>query len=429
MGCADSTDEKVEEKVEKTLEEQLADAEADLAAAESCRDENAENAGTVDDKKAAQEELEAKYNFWNQGNGAFWQLDIEVDKKRKPKTILKVLNDFLAGDAVDREDYQIESLVPSWNVAEPLKPGKKLKKQLKKAVGLDGTEFDAREHQPCVLFGVDADERDEDAWNSALEIDGDGWVSPKEGCFHTCEVSFEDLEDSDDDSDDSDDDNINLLIALRVPFGGDFNADVQCPFEDAQAALTAAEESHCAHSGAVEKIPQLEETIERLKAEIAERDAAAVPEPEPEPEGPTDHWFKLEFEVDKKCKPKKIVQAINMLLEAVGHPMDIEELVPLWTPTYDALDKSKKLIKQLKHSTRDCEGETEEYDARGEDPVRLIGIDKEQFDHELWNEHLGFGEEFETHDCSEIFAGLEDSDCSDSSDGNLCIQVGLRVVY
>jgi len=55
MGCADSTDEKVEEKVEKTLEEQLADAEADLAAAESCRDENAENAGTVDDKKAAQE--------------------------------------------------------------------------------------------------------------------------------------------------------------------------------------------------------------------------------------------------------------------------------------------------------------------------------------------------------------------------------------
>merc|ERR1711934_1206791 len=73
MGCADSTDEKVEEKVEKTLEEQLADAEADLAAAESCRDENAENAGTVDDKKAAQEELEAKYNFWNQGNGAFWQ--------------------------------------------------------------------------------------------------------------------------------------------------------------------------------------------------------------------------------------------------------------------------------------------------------------------------------------------------------------------
>merc|ERR1719174_1762054 len=236
MGCADSTDEKVEEKVEKTLEEQLADAEADLQAAEACRDENAENAGTVDDKKAAQEELEAKYNFWNQGNGAFWQLDIEVDKKRKPKTILKVLNDFLAGDAVDREDYQIESLVPSWNVAEPLKPGKKLKKQLKKATQLDGTEFDAREHQPCVLFGVDADERDEDAWNSALEIDGDGWVSPKEGCFHTCEVSFEDLEDSDDDSDDSDDDN-NLLIALRVPYGGDFNADVQTPFEDAQAAL------------------------------------------------------------------------------------------------------------------------------------------------------------------------------------------------
>merc|ERR1711970_1093862 len=83
------------------------------------------------------------------------------------------------------------------------------------------------------------------------------------------------------------------------------------------------------------------------------------PEPEPEPYVPSDHWYKLEFEVDNKCKPKKIIAAVNKLLEE--HGMQVEQLVPLWTPDYTALEGDKKLIKQLKHSVK---GDDEDYDAR-----------------------------------------------------------------
>merc|ERR1712199_107465 len=128
-------------------------------------------------------------------------------------------------------------------------------------------------------------------------------------------------------------------------------------------------------------------------------------------------------EGDKKCKPKKIIAAVNKLLEE--HGMQVEQLVPLWTPDYTALESDKKLIKQLKHSAK---GDNDDYDAREEDPVRLIAVDMEQFDANIWNEHLDFGgDEFEKHEIS--FEDLEDSDASDSSDGNLTIQVGIRVVY
>jgi len=128
--------------------------------------------------------------------------------------------------------------------------------------------------------------------------------------------------------------------------------------------------------------------------------------------------------VDKKCKPKKIIAAVNKLLEE--HGMQVEQLVPLWTPDYTALEGGKKLVKQLKHSQK---GDDEDYDARKEDPVRLIAVDMEQFDANVWNEHLDFGgDEFEKHEIS--FEDLEDSDASDSSsDSNLTIQVGIRVIY
>merc|ERR1712188_120328 len=251
--------------------------------------------------------------------------------------------------------------------------------------------FDGREHQPCVIFGIDED-------------------------------NFEGLEDSDDDSDDSDDDNINLLIALRLPYpGGDekFADEVRVPYEETQAALEAAETAYRVHHQSKQYIPDLEAQIADLEAQI---EAAKTPEPEPEPE-PSDHWYKLEFEVDKKCKPKKIIAAVNKLLEA--HGMQVEQLVPLWTPDYTALESDKKLIKQLKHSAK---GDNDDYDAREEDPVRLIAVDMEQFDANIWNEHLDFGgDEFEKHEIS--FEDLEDSDASASSDGNLTIQVGIRVVY
>merc|ERR1712070_665960 len=160
---------------------------------------------------------------------------------------------------------------------------------------------------------------------------------PKEGLFNTIEVDFEGLEDSDDD-------NINLLIALRLPYpGGDekFAEEVRVPLEEAQAALEAAETAYRVHHQSKQYIPDLEAQIADLEAQI---EAAKTPEPEPEPE-PSDHWYKLEFEVDKKCKPKKIIAAVNKLLEE--HGMQVEQLVPLWTPDYTALEGGKKLVKQL----------------------------------------------------------------------------------
>merc|ERR1712023_576286 len=76
---------------------------------------------------------------------------------------------------------------------------------------------------------------------------------------------------------------------------------------------------------------------------------------EAEPQGEwVDHWAKLQFHVDKKMKPKKIIAAINEMLQTVDRGceerMQIEALVPLWTPDYTAFDGEKKLIKQLKHS-------------------------------------------------------------------------------
>merc|ERR1711998_319020 len=51
-----------------------------------------------------------------------------------------------------------------------------------------------------------------------------------------------------------------------------------------------------------------------------------------------DHWAKLAFHVEKKTKPKKIIAAINEMLNTVDRgceeKMQIEALVPLWTPDY-----------------------------------------------------------------------------------------------
>eukprot|EP00658_Telonema_sp_P-2_P043331 TRINITY_DN31269_c0_g1_i1.p1 TRINITY_DN31269_c0_g1~~TRINITY_DN31269_c0_g1_i1.p1 ORF type:complete len:138 (-),score=29.21 TRINITY_DN31269_c0_g1_i1:82-495(-) len=97
------------------------------------------------------------------------------------------------------------------------------------------------------------------------------------------------------------------------------------------------------------------------------------------------------------CEPTVVVNVIrdqvNETLEKAGLGLRIENLVPLWTPTWDPLEGDKKMIKVLKHSEN---GAGDPFDARGMDPVRMVGVDAEEFDDDFWNHHLDFrGEEFE----------------------------------
>eukprot|EP00657_Telonema_sp_P-1_P006268 TRINITY_DN24544_c0_g1_i1.p1 TRINITY_DN24544_c0_g1~~TRINITY_DN24544_c0_g1_i1.p1 ORF type:complete len:134 (-),score=42.58 TRINITY_DN24544_c0_g1_i1:26-427(-) len=110
---------------------------------------------------------------------------------------------------------------------------------------------------------------------------------------------------------------------------------------------------------------------------------------------------KVKLPVAPKTKVKNIVKAVNKVLEkADGVDMSIERLVPLWTPTWDHFDDDKKLIKLLKHSV---DGAGEAFDARSQDPVRMVGVDADQFDADFWNEHLDFlAEEFEWFDAEEF---------------------------
>merc|ERR1712070_463795 len=293
------------------------------------------------------------------------KLQFHVDKKMKPKKIIHAINKLL--QTVDRgceEKMQIEALVPLWTPDyTAFDAEKKLVKQLKHSKNSEGEDYDARKQEPIRIIGIDHEQFDPEVWNQHLDFGSEE--------FKTYEATFGDG--SDGSSDDSSGDELDIEVGLRIKFW-------------------------------VAKEPE--------------------PEPEPEPYVPSDHWYKLEFEVDKKCKPKKIIAAVNKLLEE--HGMQVEQLVPLWTPDYTALEGDKKLIKQLKHSVK---GDDEDYDARQEDPVKLIAVDMEQFDATVWNEHLDFGgDEFEKKEIT--FEDLEDSDASDSSsDSNLTIQVGIRVIY
>merc|ERR1712199_79597 len=293
------------------------------------------------------------------------KLAFHVEKKTKPKKIIAAINEML--NTVDRgceEKMQIEALVPLWTPDySAFDAEKKLVKQLKHSTNSEGEPYDARKQEPIRIIGIDHEQFDPEVWNQHLDFGSEE--------FKTYEATFGDGFDGS--SDDSSGDELDIEVGLRIKFW-------------------------------VAKEPE--------------------PEPEPEPYVPSDHWYKLEFEVDKKCKPKKIIAAVNKLLEE--HGMQVEQLVPLWTPDYTALEGGKKLVKQLKHSQK---GDDEDYDARKEDPVRLIAVDMEQFDANVWNEHLNFGgDEFEKHEIS--FEDLEDSDASDSSsDSNLTIQVGIRVIY
>lgn len=140
--------------------------------------------------------------------------------------------------------------------------------------------------------------------------------------------------------------------------------------------------------------------------------------------GETDRWAKISLIVSKKMKVKHIIAAVNACLaNADGIDMQIESLVPLWTQDYSAFNTDKKIIKLLKHSVN-LSGE--EYDARQEDPVKLVGIDHEQFNAEVWSQHLDFsGAEFVTYTAE--FGEVSDDSDSDSDDDDLELHIGLRL--
>ena len=95
------------------------------------------------------------------------------------------------------------------------------------------------------------------------------------------------------------------------------------------------------------------------------------------------------------------------------------ELVLCRTPTWDHFPQDKKMVKVLKHSE---DGNGNPFDAREMDPVRMVGVDMDQFDSQFWNEHLDFlNPEFEWLDAE---PSADESD--DEADG-LHVVVGLRV--
>merc|ERR1711907_306546 len=91
--------------------------------------------------------------------------------------------------------------------------------------------------------------------------------------------------------------------------------------------------------------------------------------------------FKMVFEVNETTKVKHILKKANNVLAAFadweGEEVDLEKLVPLWTDNWDPMDKGAMLIEAL-----------DELDAWSRDPVRLIGVDTDDFDCDYWNEYL-----------------------------------------
>ena len=101
-----------------------------------------------------------------------------------------------------------------------------------------------------------------------------------------------------------------------------------------------------------------------------------------------DKMRKVKLHCQPTTQVKSIVEQVNRVLDRTeGINMSIERLVPLWTPTWDHFDAEKKLIKLLKHSK---DYDENDYDARNDDPVRMVGVDAEAFDADFWNEHLDF---------------------------------------
>merc|ERR1711998_510683 len=91
--------------------------------------------------------------------------------------------------------------------------------------------------------------------------------------------------------------------------------------------------------------------------------------------------FKMVMEVNETTKVKHILHKANDVLASFadweGDEVDLEKLVPLWTDNWDPIDKGAMLIEALG-----------ELDAWSRDPVRLIGVDTDDFDCDYWNEFL-----------------------------------------
>merc|ERR1712072_141965 len=118
---------------------------------------------------------------------------------------------------------------------------------------------------------------------------------------------------------------------------------------------------------------------------------SVVPEPEPAPEkdevdvvvgvrikaGEESQMRKVKLHVLPTTKVKHILQTANKVLAKLDttEKMQIEKLVPLWTPTWDDFPHDKNIIEVLKYS---FDQNNEPYDAREMDPVRMVGVDADQ---------------------------------------------------
>ena len=291
------------------------------------------------------------------GSSLMRKVKLHCKPKTKVKHIVKAVNKVLA--KADGVDMEVDRLVPLWTPTwDHFDKDKKMIKVLKHSVNGSGEDYDAREMDPIRMVGVDADQFDADFWNEHLD-------------FLAEEYEWFDAEEFSESSDGGDASggaasSGGLEVNLSADAGG-LNASLSIGGDDS---------------------PDDDELDIVVGLRIKQDDGSSL-------------MRKVKLHCKPKTKVKHIVKAVNKVLaKADGVDMEVDRLVPLWTPTWDHFDKDKKMIKVLKHSVN---GSGEDYDAREMDPIRMVGVDADQFDADFWNEHLDFlAEEYEWFDAEEF---------------------------
>merc|ERR1712166_1237864 len=255
-------------------------------------------------------------------------------------------------------------------------------------------DFDAREMDPVRMVGVDSQQFDSEFWNQHLDFTADEW-------------EFFDADDftTDDEGGGADEAAEAERLAAEA-------AEAEKLAEDAAEAerlANEAAEKEAADAAEAERLAEEAAEAERLAAEAAEADKGDESSDDEEmdvvvgvrikQDDGSSLMRKIKLHVKPTTKVHKIVKRVNKSLAKAELSMDIEQLVPLWTPTWAHFPDDKRLIKLLKHSQQ---GE-DEFDAREMDPVRMVGVDSQQFDSEFWNQHLDFtADEWEFFDADDF---------------------------
>merc|ERR1712096_426333 len=291
------------------------------------------------------------------------KVKLHCKPKTKVKNIVKAVNKVLKTADVD---MSIERLVPLWTPTWDHFPKGKLIKLLKHSLNGSGEPYDAREMDPVRIVGVDSAQFDADFWNEHLDFLAEEyeWFDPEE--FSSA-----------DSSEDGSKGEINASLDVS---GGELSVSLSADADAGGLSLSIGA------SGGDESPDEDEELDVVVGLRIKQDDGSSM-------------MRKVKLHCKPKTKVKNIVKAVNKVLKTADVDMSIEQLVPLWTPTWDHFPKGK-LIKLLKHSLN---GSGEPYDAREMDPIRIVGVDSAQFDADFWNEHLDFlAEEYEWFDPEEF---------------------------